>query len=145
MLLNRLVSIAAVFSLVGSALAAPLPRPLEANAPGGLELELEHEDGKHEIEAETHKIVLTEVEIEATDPNPSPKLGFVRRTDSERSMAGSVLAAQKQLDILKPQLGWSIFHCLICVVSNWMLGFRTSDACTAWFHREESRIGAHFC
>jgi hypothetical protein len=108
MLLNRLMSIAAVFSLVGSALAAPLPRPLEANLPAGLEVELEHEpDGKLEFELESNKIgpVEVEVEVETTHPDLTPKLGLVRRIDSERSMAGFVLAAQKQLDVLKPQLG----------------------------------------
>ncbi|KAF8596850.1 hypothetical protein BDV93DRAFT_610644 [Ceratobasidium sp. AG-I] len=107
MLLNRLVSIIAVFSLAGSALAAPLPRPLEKDLPGGLELEVEHEsDGSHEIELESNKIGPVEVEVGVGHMGPGviPTLGLARRLDSERSMAGSVLAAQNQLDVLKPQL-----------------------------------------
>lgn len=109
MLFNRLVSIAAALSLVGSALAAPIPRPLETNLPGGGELEAEREsDGKYEVELEPGVLpVEVEVEIEGI-PAVAPKSGLTRRVDSERSMAGSIATAQKHLDVLKPQLGESL-------------------------------------
>jgi len=105
MLFNRLISIAAALSLVGSALAAPIPRPLESTLPGGSEIEVEREsDGKYEIDIEpVVGPVKAELEIEGI-PAVTPKSGLTRRVDPERSMAGSVVAAQKQLDVLKPQL-----------------------------------------
>ena len=110
MLLNRLVSIIAVFSFAGSAIAAPVPRPLEKDLLGFGELEAEREsDGKYEIEAELNKLVPAEAEVEIADPGIGPKSTLARRLDSERSMAGSVLAAQNQLDVLKPKLGLFLF------------------------------------
>jgi hypothetical protein len=115
MLFNRLLSLVALLSVAGHVLTAPIPKldEIEVKPPCG-EVELEREsDGTLEAEFEPKCVVHGEVELKATDPTVGSSVGDLvrRQVDSNLSLAGSVLAAQQQLDVLKPQIG-QIPYCL---------------------------------
>ncbi|KAG9122527.1 hypothetical protein FRC07_001055 [Ceratobasidium sp. 392] len=104
MLLNRLLSLTVLLSVAGSVFAAPLPRPFESEVSGVGEAELEKEHDGWEFELET-KPVPTELEVEGSDPTASSKhTRLAIRSHVNRSLASSVLDAQKQLDVISPQI-----------------------------------------
>ncbi|KEP47034.1 hypothetical protein V565_170620 [Rhizoctonia solani 123E] len=116
MLFNRLFSFIALASLAAPILAAPLPAPGELEIEHGpFELEIECKKHKLEIEAEAEKLkklgmpILDELELEVEIEGKLAKilcsaLGLDKRSDSSRSVAASVLAAQSKLDDLKPKI-----------------------------------------
>lgn len=118
MLFGRLASFVAVLSLTGSVLAAPTPKPdFEVKPLKCLEAELEKEEGGgFEIEIESNcKGLPIEIELEIKPKKSTPKALLRKRAEAELSLSGSILAAQKQLDTLKVQIGSSqqiiFIHC----------------------------------
>ncbi|KAG8722134.1 hypothetical protein FRC08_006583 [Ceratobasidium sp. 394] len=103
MLFNRLFSLTVLLSVAGSVMAAPLPRPLEVKPLDLAELEIEREKGHWEVEVEAEKPVPVEMEAEVADPTAKHSHLAVR-SHPTRSLASSVLAAQKQLDVHMPQI-----------------------------------------
>ncbi|QRV88509.1 hypothetical protein RhiJN_16527 [Ceratobasidium sp. AG-Ba] len=97
---NRFLSLAALLSVAGSVLAAPIPKPFEVKA-GSLEVEVERESGKIEAEVEHGP---NEVEVEVTDPTQLNRRRLAARSHPTRSPVASVMDAQKQLDELTPQI-----------------------------------------
>ncbi|KAG8742861.1 hypothetical protein FRC10_000840 [Ceratobasidium sp. 414] len=105
MLLNRLFSLTVLLSVAGSVMTAPLPRPLEVKPLDGAEVEIEQEEDQLEIEVEIKKPALVEIEVEVVDPTSNARRArLTARSHPTRSLASSVLAAQKQLDVLTPQI-----------------------------------------
>jgi hypothetical protein len=109
MLFNRLLSLAALLSVAGHVLAAPIPGSdeIEAKLPC-LEVEVEREsDGTWELDVEPKCLVHGEVEAEVKDPTAGSSVGNLvrRQVGSNRSLASSVAAAQQQLDVLNLQIG----------------------------------------
>ncbi|GAB1518574.1 hypothetical protein RhiTH_001636 [Rhizoctonia solani] len=110
MLFNRLFSFIALASLAVPILSAPLPLPKE--------FEIEHGPVEVEVECKGKKLE-TEVEIERRSPETEIEtetkselfkpvcatLDHVKRAQSDRSVAASVLSAQSKLDDLKPKFG----------------------------------------
>ncbi|CAE6510326.1 unnamed protein product [Rhizoctonia solani] len=116
MLFNRLFSFIALASLAAPILAAPLPAPGELEIEHGpFEVEVECKKHKLEIEAEIEDLkklglpLPIEIEIEVEIKGKLAKivcsaLGLDKRSESSRSVAASVLAAQSKLDDLKPKI-----------------------------------------